>query len=98
MSFIYTEEQRITTETGTILTQLMDQCSVAISYRSLSPQEVVAYSCASVNGSGSRTYNGAIRGETLLHCISVTDLIKINEQNKSIDIGPLYLQTEFEAI
>ena len=35
---------------------------------------------------------------TLLHCISVTNLIKINEQNKSIGIGPLYLQTEFEAI
>ena len=29
--------------------------------------------------------------------ISVTDDIKINEQNKSIGIGPLYLQTEFEA-
>ena len=26
------------------------------------------------------------------------DGIKINEQNKSIGIGPLYLQTEFEAI
>ena len=25
------------------------------------------------------------------------DGIKINEQNKSIGIGPLYLQTEFEA-
>ena len=33
-----------------------------------------------------------------LYCISVTDDIKINEQNKSIAIGPLYLQTEFEAI
>ena len=31
-------------------------------------------------------------------CISVTDRVKINEQNKSIDIGPLYLQIEFEAI
>ena len=30
--------------------------------------------------------------------ISVMDGIKINELNKSIDIGPLYLQTEFEAI
>ena len=30
--------------------------------------------------------------------ISVTDGIKINEQNKSIGIGPLYLQTESEAI
>ena len=37
-------------------------------------------------------------GLTLHSCISVTDRVKINEQNKSIDIGPLYLQTEFEAI
>ena len=29
---------------------------------------------------------------------SVTDGIKINEHNKSIGIGPLYLQTEFEPI
>ena len=37
--------------------------------------------------------------ESTLHgCISVTDFTKINEQNKSIDIGPLYLQTEFEAL
>ena len=35
---------------------------------------------------------------TLHSCISVTDRVKINEQNKSIDIGPLYLQTELEAI
>ena len=32
------------------------------------------------------------------NCISVTDGIKINEQNKLIGIGPLYLQTEFEVI
>ena len=31
-------------------------------------------------------------GRTLYECISVTDGIKINEQNKSIGIGPLYLQ------
>ena len=31
-------------------------------------------------------------------CISAMDIVKINEQNKSIAIGPLYLQTEFEAI
>ena len=37
------------------------------------------------------------RVPTLRRCISVTDDIKINEQNKSIGIGPLYLQTEFEA-
>ena len=35
---------------------------------------------------------------SLFNCISVTDGIKINEQIKSIGIGPLYLQTEFEAI
>ena len=35
---------------------------------------------------------------TLHACISATDKVKINEQNKSIAIGPLYLQTEFEAI
>ena len=34
----------------------------------------------------------------LFNCISVTDGIKINEQNDLIGIGPLYLQTEFEAI
>ena len=33
---------------------------------------------------------------SLFNCISVTVSIKINEQYKSI--GPLYLQTEFEAI
>ena len=31
---------------------------------------------------------------SLFNCISVTDGIKINEQYKSIGIGPLYLQTE----
>ena len=35
---------------------------------------------------------------SLFNCISVTDGTKINEQNKSIGIGPLYLHTEFEAI
>ena len=38
------------------------------------------------------------RARSLFNCISVTDGIKINEQNKSIGIGPLYLHTEFEAI
>ena len=33
-----------------------------------------------------------------IQLISVTDGIKMNEQNKSIGKGPLYLQTEFEAI
>ena len=36
------------------------------------------------------------RARSLFNCISVTDGIKINEQNKSIGIGSLYL--EFEAI
>ena len=31
------------------------------------------------------------RARSLFNCISVTDGIKINEQNKSIVIGPLYL-------
>ena len=35
---------------------------------------------------------------SLFNCISVMDGIKINEQYKSIGIGPLYLQSEFEAI
>ena len=34
----------------------------------------------------------------LFNCISVMDGMKINEQYKSIGIGPLYLQTEFGAI
>ena len=35
----------------------------------------------------------------ILHsCISVTDRIKINERNKSIAIGPLYIHTKFEVI
>ena len=35
-------------------------------------------------------------GRILFNCISITDGIKINEQNGSIGIGPLYLQTEFD--
>ena len=35
---------------------------------------------------------------TLRCCILVTDGIKINEQEKLIVIGPLYLQTKFEVI
>ena len=31
-------------------------------------------------------------------CISVTDRVKINELNKSIATGPLYVHTEFKAI
>ena len=38
------------------------------------------------------------RVPTLHRDISLTDHTKINEQNKSIGIGPLYLQTEFEVI
>ena len=36
-------------------------------------------------------------GRSLFNCITVADGIKINEQNKSIGIGPPYLQIEFEA-
>ena len=37
-------------------------------------------------------------GKCALTGISVTDKIKINEQNKSIVIGPLYIHSKFEAI
>ena len=37
------------------------------------------------------------RGRSLFNCISIMDDIKINEQNKSIGIWPLYLQTEFKT-
>ena len=35
---------------------------------------------------------------TLHSCISVPDRVKINELNTSIATGPLYVNTEFEAI
>ena len=59
--------------------------------------------CAPLNvWGGGDYYIGANQAEkrarSLFNCISVTDGIKINEQNKSIGIGPLYLHTEFEAI
>ena len=38
------------------------------------------------------------RGSSLFNCISVSDDIKINEQNNPIAKGPLYVQTEFGAI
>ena len=38
------------------------------------------------------------RAGSLFNCISVTDGIKINEQNNPIAKGPLYVQAEFEAI
>ena len=31
-------------------------------------------------------------------CISIMNKVKINEQNKSIATGPLYLHSDFEAI
>ena len=43
-------------------------------------------------------YQAGKSARSLFNCISVTNGIKINEQSKSIGIGPLYLQTEFEAI
>ena len=59
--------------------------------------------CAPLNvWGGGDYYIGANQAgkhaRSLFNCISVTDGIKINEQNKSIGIGPLYLHTEFEAI
>ena len=35
---------------------------------------------------------------TLHTCISITDKAKINEQNKSIAVGPFYISTYFEPI
>ena len=59
--------------------------------------------CAPLNVWGGGDYyiganQAGKRALSLFNCISVTDGIKINEQNKSIGIGPLYLHTEFEAI
>ena len=59
--------------------------------------------CAPLNVWGGEDYyiganQAGKRARSLFNCISVTDGIKINEQNKSIGIGPLYLHTEFEAI
>ena len=82
--------------------RIQRRVGVAISYRSVSPQEVVAY--IHVFGAWKRVTHVQRRDSsgklvpTLRRCISVTDDIKINEQNKSIGIRPLYLQTEFEAI
>ena len=58
--------------------------------------------CVPLNVWGGGDYNiganqAGKRARSLFNCVSVTDGIKINEQKKSIDIGPLYLQTEFEA-
>ena len=56
--------------------------------------------CAPLNVWGGGDYyiganQAGKRARSLFNCISVTDGIKINEQNKSIGIGPLYLHTEF---
>ena len=37
------------------------------------------------------------RARSLFNCISVTDDIEINEQNKPIATGLLYVQPEFDA-
>ena len=54
------------------------------------------------NGSGSRTEKGAIRAEnadfTLHCCISITDKVKINDLQKSIVTGLLYVHIDFEVI
>ena len=59
--------------------------------------------CVPLNVWGGGDYNiganqAGKRARSLFNCISVTDGIKINEQNKSIGIGPLHLQTKFDAI
>ena len=43
-------------------------------------------------------YQAGKHAHSLFNCISVVDGIKTNEQNRSIGIGPLYLQNKFEAI
>ena len=54
------------------------------------------------NGSGSRTEKGAIRAGnvdfTLHCCISITDKVQINDLQKSIVTGLLYVHIDFEAI
>ena len=54
------------------------------------------------NGSGSRTEKGAIRAGnvdfTLHCCISITDKVKINDLQKSIVTGLLYVHIDFEVI
>ena len=70
-------------------------------YQCPCPQDVVEYSCFGEWKRFAYVQRRESSGKnvpTLHRCISVTDDIKINEQNKSIGIGPLYLQTEFEAI
>ena len=52
--------------------------------------------CAPLNVWGGGDYyiganQAGKRARSLFNCISVTDGIKINEQNNSIGIGPLYL-------
>ena len=42
--------------------------------------------------------NGAKCLLNLRTCIFVTDRVNIIEQNKSIAVGPLYVQSEFEAM
>ena len=64
---------------------------------------MIRANCAPLNVWGGGDYyigtnQAGKRARSLFNCISVTDGIKINEQNKSIGIGPLYLHTEFEAI
>ena len=70
---------------------------MATGYRSLSPQEHVFGAWKRFTHVQRRDWSGKL-ALTLHSCFFVTDDIKFNEQNKSIAIGPLYLQTEFEAI
>ena len=51
------------------------------------------------NGSGSRTEKGAIRaGNVDLLCIVITEEVKINDLQKSIVTGLLYVHIDFEVI
>ena len=56
------------------------------------------------NGSGSRTEKGAIRAGNvdllciIYCCISITEVVKINDLQKSIVTGLLYVHIDFEVI
>ena len=50
------------------------------------------------NGSGSRRDSSGKRGLTLHCCISITEEVKINDLQKSIVTGLLYVHIDFEVI
>ena len=58
-------------------------------------QEVIAYSCPRSQSWHVKPGKNTISLHT---CISITDKAKINKQNKSIAVGPFYIETYFESI